>query len=131
MKLNHYELTFEKSNIVGDLIDSVKSHSSTMASWMKNTVSPTLKTILPASPGQPPAESQPSTSSVMAVGNNLFTSLMVCCSGGFTIRFVIWICFVYKVAEKNLLNETFAAPSTTFAWKASKSGMAVVVFLCC
>lgn len=83
-------LTIKKSRM-GDLIDSVKSHSSTMASWMRNTVSPTLRTILPASPGPPPAEPQPSTSSAMAA------------------------------VEKNLLNESFAAPSTTFAWKSSKS----------
>lgn len=54
---------------VGDFIDTfktaaegVKNHSSSVAAWMKNTVSPTLKTMLPASPS-PPGGSQPSTSS--------------------------------------------------------------------
>lgn len=50
----------------------------------------------------------------------------------FDIPWVIWICFVsfyfFQAVEKNLLKETFAAPSTTFAWKSSKSGMTVVGF---
>lgn len=60
---------------LGELIDSVKTaaegvktHSSTVASWMKNNVSPKLRNILPASPGPPPGEPQPSTSAAAWVG---------------------------------------------------------------
>lgn len=59
---------------LGDLIDTVKtaaegvkSHSSSVATWMKNSVSPTLRNILPASPGPALRElqPQPSTSAAM------------------------------------------------------------------
>ena len=59
----------------GDLIDTVKTaaegvrnQSSSVATWMRNTVSPTLRTILPASPGPPPGEPQPSTSAAQWAG---------------------------------------------------------------
>uniref|UniRef100_A0A667Y9U4 SUMO specific peptidase 1 n=1 Tax=Myripristis murdjan TaxID=586833 RepID=A0A667Y9U4_9TELE len=88
--------------LLGDLIDSVKiaaegvkSHSSTVATWMRNNVSPTLRNILPASPGPPPLEDHPQPQAS--------TSAMA------------W------TVEGNFLDETFAAPSTTLEWKASKS----------
>lgn len=55
--------------LLGDLIDSVKSaaegvksHSTFVSTWMKNNVSPSLRNILPTSPGLPSGETQPSTS---------------------------------------------------------------------
>uniref|UniRef100_A0A3Q3L9X9 SUMO specific peptidase 1 n=1 Tax=Mastacembelus armatus TaxID=205130 RepID=A0A3Q3L9X9_9TELE len=61
-------LTIKKSRM-GELIDTVKtaaegvkSHSSSVATWMRNNVSPTLRNILPASPGPPPGEPQPQPS---------------------------------------------------------------------
>lgn len=50
-------------SITGDLVDTVKtaaegvkSHSSNVASWVRNSVTPTLRNILPASPDPPPEE---------------------------------------------------------------------------
>ncbi|XP_023280890.1 sentrin-specific protease 1 [Seriola lalandi dorsalis] len=91
-----------KKSRMGDLIDTVKiaaegvkSHSSSVATWMRNNVSPTLRNILPASPGPPPGEPQPSTSAAA------------------------WAC--RPITERNSLDETFAAPATTLEWKTSKS----------
>lgn len=93
-----------KKSRMGDLIDTVKTaaegvrtHGSSVATWMRNNVSPTLKNILPASPGPPPGESQPSTSAAVWAGR--------------------------PVMERNSLDRTFAAPSTTFEWKTSKSAI--------
>ncbi|XP_074538084.1 sentrin-specific protease 1 [Halichoeres trimaculatus] len=92
-----------KKSRMGDLIDScksaaegVRSHSSSVASWMRNNVSPTLRNILPASPGPPPGDlqPQPSTSADIQTGS--------------------------PIMERNSLNETFAAPSTTLEWKTPK-----------
>uniref|UniRef100_A0A3Q4B3F1 Ubiquitin-like protease family profile domain-containing protein n=1 Tax=Mola mola TaxID=94237 RepID=A0A3Q4B3F1_MOLML len=87
-----------KKSRMGDLIDTVKTaaegvknQSSSVATWMRNTVSPTLRTILPASPGPPPGQPQPSTSAAVWAGR-----------------------------PRNSLDGTFAAPSTTLAWKTSK-----------
>ncbi|KAM3618045.1 uncharacterized protein V6R79_014436 [Siganus canaliculatus] len=92
-------LLIKKSRM--DLIDSVKvaaegvkTHSSSVATWMKNNVSPTLRNILPASPGPPPGDPQPSTSAAAWTGMPI---------------------------ESNSVHENFAAPSTTFSWKISKS----------
>ncbi|XP_059190045.1 sentrin-specific protease 1 isoform X2 [Centropristis striata] len=86
----------------GDLIDTVKvaaegvkNHSSSVATWMRNNVSPTLRNILPTSPGPPPEEPQPSTSAAVWAG--------------------------MPIAERNCLDETFVAPSTTLEWKSSKT----------
>uniref|UniRef100_A0A3P8VEG1 SUMO specific peptidase 1 n=1 Tax=Cynoglossus semilaevis TaxID=244447 RepID=A0A3P8VEG1_CYNSE len=65
----HQDGLLMKKSRMGDIIDSVKvaaegvkNHSSVVATWMKNTVSPTLKNILPASPGPPPdGVSQPAS----------------------------------------------------------------------
>lgn len=91
-----------KKSRMGELIDSVKTaaegvktHSSSVASWMKNSVSPKLKNMLPASSGPPPGEPQPSTSAAAWVGRPL--------------------------AERNSLDEMFAAPATTLEWKTSKT----------
>ncbi|XP_042348412.1 sentrin-specific protease 1 [Plectropomus leopardus] len=93
-----------KKSRMGDLIDTVKvaaegvkSHSSSVATWMRNNVSPTLRNILPASPGPPPGEPQPQPSTSAAVWEGMPT------------------------VGRNCLNETFAAPSTTLEWKTSKS----------
>ncbi|XP_068996649.1 sentrin-specific protease 1 [Embiotoca jacksoni] len=91
-----------KKSRMGDLIDSVrsaaegvKSHSSSVATWMMNNVSPSLRNILPTSPGSPSGEPQPSTSAAMWTGR--------------------------PVVDSNSLDEKFAAPATTLEWKTSKS----------
>uniref|UniRef100_A0A4W6FKU0 SUMO specific peptidase 1 n=1 Tax=Lates calcarifer TaxID=8187 RepID=A0A4W6FKU0_LATCA len=98
-------LAFLLQIYVGDLIDTVKTaaegvktHSSSVATWMRNNVSPTLRNILPASPGPPPGEPQPSTSSAATPA---------------------WA--GRPISGRNFLDETFAAPSTTLEWKTSKS----------
>lgn len=57
---------------LGDLIDSVKSaaegvknQSSTVATWMKKNVNPTMRNILPTSSDSSPGEPQPSTSAAV------------------------------------------------------------------
>ncbi|KAI9530724.1 hypothetical protein NQZ68_000215 [Dissostichus eleginoides] len=91
-----------KKSRMGDIIDTVKvaaegvkSHSSSIATWMRNNVSPALRNILPANPGPSPQDPQPSTSAAVWAG--------------------------MPIVERNCLDEHFAAPSTTFDWKASKS----------
>ncbi|XP_078111148.1 sentrin-specific protease 1 [Sander vitreus] len=91
-----------KKSRMGDLIDTVKvaaegvkSHSFSVATWMRNNVSPALRNILPASPGPPPGEPQPSTSAAVWAG--------------------------MPIVERYCMDETFAAPSTTLEWKTSKS----------
>ncbi|XP_074500419.1 sentrin-specific protease 1 [Sebastes fasciatus] len=100
----HQDGSIIKKSRMGDLIDTVKvaaegvkSHSSSVATWMRNNVTPTLRNILPASPGPPPGEPppQPSTSAAVWAG--------------------------MPVIERNCLDETFAAPSTTLEWKTSKT----------
>uniref|UniRef100_A0A3P9KCM5 Si:dkey-21c19.3 n=1 Tax=Oryzias latipes TaxID=8090 RepID=A0A3P9KCM5_ORYLA len=88
--------------LLGELIDSVKSaaegvksHSTFVSTWMKNNASPSLRNILPTSPGLPSGETQPSTS-----------------SAALTRR---------PIADRNTLNKKFIAPSTTLQWKTSKS----------
>uniref|UniRef100_A0A671U4C2 SUMO specific peptidase 1 n=1 Tax=Sparus aurata TaxID=8175 RepID=A0A671U4C2_SPAAU len=90
-----------KKSRMGDLIDTVKvaaegvkTHSSSVATWMRNNVSPTLRNILPASPGPPPGDPQPSTSAA------------------------VWA--KRPIVERNSLGETFVAPTTTLSWKTSK-----------
>ncbi|KAF1390483.1 hypothetical protein PFLUV_G00058540 [Perca fluviatilis] len=93
-----------KKSRMGDLIDTVKvaaegvkSHSFSVATWMRNNVSPALRNILPASPGPPPGEPQPQPSTSAAVWAGM------------------------PIVERNCMDETFAAPSTTLEWKTSKS----------
>ncbi|XP_035513271.1 sentrin-specific protease 1 [Morone saxatilis] len=91
-----------KKSRMGEIIDTVKiaaegvkTHSSSVATWMRNNVSPTLRNILPTSPGPPPGEPQPSTSAAVWAGR--------------------------PIVARNSLDETFAAPATTLEWKISKS----------
>ncbi|XP_029011363.1 sentrin-specific protease 1 [Betta splendens] len=91
-----------KRSRMGDLIDTVKtaaegvkSHSSSVATWMRMNVSPTLRNILPASPGPPPPESQPQPSTSAAVWAGR------------------------PDVGRNSVTEKFAAPST-LEWKTSK-----------
>ncbi|KAM9751928.1 sentrin-specific protease 1 isoform 2-T3 [Menidia menidia] len=100
-KVEQDALVIKKSRM-GDLIDSVKSaaegvknQSTSVATWMRNNVSPTWRNLLPTSPGSPPGESQPSTSTAVWTGE--------------------------PIVDRNSLNETFAAPSTTLEWKTTKS----------
>uniref|UniRef100_A0A3P9KCB7 Si:dkey-21c19.3 n=1 Tax=Oryzias latipes TaxID=8090 RepID=A0A3P9KCB7_ORYLA len=93
-----------KRTRMGELIDSVKSaaegvksHSTFVSTWMKNNASPSLRNILPTSPGLPSGETQPSTS-----------------SAALTRR---------PIADRNTLNKKFIAPSTTLQWKTSKSAL--------
>uniref|UniRef100_A0A1A8M391 SUMO1/sentrin specific peptidase 1 n=1 Tax=Nothobranchius pienaari TaxID=704102 RepID=A0A1A8M391_9TELE len=93
------DLAIKKSRM-GDLISNVKSaaeglknHSTGVATWMTKNVSPTLRKIPPASSGEP----QASTSAASA----------------WTGR--------PTVVNRNSLDETFAAPSTTLEWKTNKS----------
>ncbi|XP_061592101.1 sentrin-specific protease 1 [Cololabis saira] len=96
------EVLMVKKSRMGDLIDSVKtaaegvkSHSTSMATWMRNNVSPNLRNILSTSSDSHPGEPQPSTSGAIWTGR--------------------------PIVERNSLDETFAAPSTTLDWKTSKS----------
>ncbi|XP_077369074.1 sentrin-specific protease 1 [Festucalex cinctus] len=97
-----HELTAKRSRM-GDLIDTVKiaaeglkNRSSTAVTWMKNSMSPTLRNILPASSGQPlELQPQPSTSAAR------WTPL--------------------PNSEVNSPDQTFAAPATTLEWKMHKS----------
>ena len=120
---------------LGDIIDSVKtaaegvkSHSSNVAAWMKITVTPSFKNMLPASPGPPPGDSQPSTSAAWAgrpVRNQIYFKMYHNIVVFVLTRVCVCVCVFYaKVAERNSLNETFAAPSTTLEWKTTKSGKA-------
>ncbi|XP_051280910.1 sentrin-specific protease 1 [Dicentrarchus labrax] len=91
-----------KKSRMGEIIDTVKiaaegvkTHSSSVATWMRNNVSPTLRNILPTSPGPPPGEPQPSTSAAVWAGR--------------------------PIVERNSLDEMFTAPATTLEWKTSKS----------
>ncbi|KAM6977103.1 sentrin-specific protease 1 [Aplochiton taeniatus] len=99
-----------KKSRLGDLVDKVKiaaegvkSHSTNVASWVTNNVKPTLRNILPSSPGPPLVETQLEASpsaSTEAIAQ--------------TYREV-------AVRKSVLSDSTFAAPSTTQEWKTSKS----------
>uniref|UniRef100_A0A672H5C1 Sentrin-specific protease 1-like n=1 Tax=Salarias fasciatus TaxID=181472 RepID=A0A672H5C1_SALFA len=54
--------------------EGVKSHSSSVATWMRNNVSPTLRNILPPSSDSPPGEPQPSTSASVWRGSSTFAA---------------------------------------------------------
>lgn len=60
---------------LADIIDTVKvaaegvkSHSYSIATWMRNNVSPALRDIPPATPGPSPQDPQPSTSAGVWAG---------------------------------------------------------------
>lgn len=89
-----------KKSRMGDFIDTVKiaaegvkSHSSSVAAWMKN-MTPSLKNMLPvtSAPSQTRAVSRPPAS--------------------------VWA--RRPAIENHVLDKTFAAPSTTLEWKSSK-----------
>ncbi|XP_019751198.1 sentrin-specific protease 1 isoform X2 [Hippocampus comes] len=94
------ELPVKKSRM-GDLFDTVKiaaeglkNRSSSVATWMKNSVSPTLRNILPASsPQSLELHTLPSAARWTTVPNS----------------------------EVNLLDQTFAVPATSLEWKMPKS----------
>ncbi|KAG5282545.1 hypothetical protein AALO_G00057210 [Alosa alosa] len=86
---------------MGNLVDSVKSaaegvktHGSSVALWVRNSVSPTLRNMLPASPGplQPPSIHPAQPTAPASTPESQESSP---CPAG----------------------ETFAAPSTTMEWK--------------
>nr|XP_061803493.1 sentrin-specific protease 1-like [Nerophis lumbriciformis] len=93
------ELAVKKSRM-GDLLDTVKiaaegvkHRSASVATWMKNTVSPTLRNIMPASSGHS-QQPQPSTSATQCTPIH---------------------------SEINPLDRTFVAPATTLQWKSPTS----------
>ncbi|XP_013874088.1 sentrin-specific protease 1 isoform X3 [Austrofundulus limnaeus] len=95
------DIAIKKSRI-GDLIGGVKSaaegvrqNSIKAVTWMKESVGPTWRNILPTSPDSPPGEPQPSTSAAVGTGR--------------------------QIVDRNSSYETFAAPSTTLDWKTLKS----------
>ncbi|XP_061907982.1 sentrin-specific protease 1-like isoform X3 [Entelurus aequoreus] len=79
------------------MAEGVKNRSVSVATWMKNSVSPTLRNVLPVSPGPPLEQSQPQPSISPASWTPMTSS------------------------KENSLDQTFAAPSTTLEWKTSKS----------
>ncbi|XP_036389299.1 sentrin-specific protease 1 [Megalops cyprinoides] len=81
----------------------VKNQGSSVASWVRNNVSPSLSNILPASPG-PPALS--SASEPQALPSPAAPS---------------WTESEFQVRTPGSLGETFIAPSNTLDWKTSKS----------
>nr|XP_057940557.1 sentrin-specific protease 1-like isoform X1 [Doryrhamphus excisus] len=93
-----------KKSRMGGLIDTVlitaegvKNRSFGVATWMKNSVSPTFRNVLPTSSGPPLEQPQPQPSTSAARWTPMHSS------------------------KRNSLDQTFAAPSTTLEWKASKS----------
>ncbi|CAL8366659.1 unnamed protein product [Lota lota] len=95
----------------GDLIDTVKGaaervkdHGSTVATWVKNNVSPTLRNILP---GPPPAVPQPqaSTSAATWTGRHVATT------------------------NSGHLDNVFAAPSTPLEWKSKSESYRIEKFV--
>ncbi|XP_061663356.1 sentrin-specific protease 1 isoform X2 [Syngnathoides biaculeatus] len=97
------ELTVKKSRM-GDLIDivkiaaeGVKNRSSTVATWMKNSVSPPFQNMQPASSGRCLEQVQPQPSTSAARLASILNS------------------------EVNSLDQTFAAPATASEWKIPKS----------
>ncbi|KAK6308415.1 hypothetical protein J4Q44_G00216860 [Coregonus suidteri] len=105
---------------MGDLVDTVKtaaegvkSHSSNVASWVRNSVTPTLRNILPASPGppleehtgeEPPEEPHLEPSTFAPPPSTVWEETEV-----------------LEVRNSAPLDGMFVAPSTTLEWKSSKS----------
>ncbi|KAK0154571.1 Sentrin-specific protease 1 [Merluccius polli] len=95
-----------KKSRIGELIDSVrgaaggvKDHGSTVATWVKNSMSPTLRSMLPGPPPPPPTDPQPAASTSTSTSTATWTS--------------------GHVARRNSgrLDNVFAAPSTPLEWK--------------
>ncbi|XP_029574558.1 sentrin-specific protease 1 isoform X2 [Salmo trutta] len=104
---------------MGDLVDTVKtaaegvkSHSANVASWVRNSMTPTLRNILPASPGpleehpgeEPPEEPQLEPSTFAPPPSTVWEETEV-----------------LEVRNSTPLDGTVVAPSTTLEWKSSKS----------
>ncbi|XP_054638860.1 sentrin-specific protease 1 isoform X2 [Dunckerocampus dactyliophorus] len=77
------------------MAEGVKNRSFSVATWMKNSVSPTLRKVLPTSSGPSLEQPQPSTSTARWTPMHSY--------------------------KRHSLDQTFAAPSTTLEWKTSKS----------
>ncbi|CAL8319823.1 unnamed protein product [Merluccius merluccius] len=89
-----------KKSRIGELIDSVrgaaggvKDHGSTVATWVKNSMSPTLRSMLPGPPPPlpPPADPQPGASTSTSTST--------------------------ATRNSGRLDNVFAAPSTPLEWK--------------
>ncbi|KAL1020885.1 hypothetical protein UPYG_G00005960 [Umbra pygmaea] len=110
------QLVAVKKSRMGDLVDTVKtaaegvkSHSSNVASWVRSSVTPTLRNILPASPGpllkqHPEQEPQPEPSTSASAPSMFWEENEV-----------------VEVRRSTNLGGKFLAPSTTLGWK-SKTG---------
>lgn len=71
--------------VLGDFMDTMKNaaegmktHGSSVASWMRNSVSPTLRNMLPASPG-PPERQTPIPDAGNSSGSVWPESKVLCC----------------------------------------------------
>ncbi|XP_072552510.1 sentrin-specific protease 1 isoform X2 [Salminus brasiliensis] len=91
---------------MGDFMDTmknaaegVKTHGSTVASWVRSSVSPTLRNMLPASPGPPQTE-------------HLQTSLPAVNASGSE-----WAESKFEEKTHGELEGTFVVPSTSVEWK--------------
>ncbi|KAJ8017026.1 hypothetical protein DPEC_G00013490 [Dallia pectoralis] len=100
---------------MGNLVDTVKtaaegvkSHSASVAFWVKTNVSPTLRSMLPLSPG-PPLEEQPAEEPRASTSARPVSTFWEETE-------------VLEVRNSAPLKGTFVAPSTTLEWKSSKSG---------
>ncbi|MCI4387641.1 hypothetical protein PGIGA_G00076500 [Pangasianodon gigas] len=102
--INHEEDRAVKRFRMGDIMDTMKNaaegmktHSSSVALWMRNSVSPTLRNMLPASPG-PPQTEIPSPDAANSSGS-------------------VWT--ESKLIERphETHKDTFVAPVTAFEWK--------------
>ncbi|KAM9444781.1 sentrin-specific protease 1 isoform 2-T2 [Clarias gariepinus] len=102
--INHEDDRAVKKFRMGDIMDTmknaaegVKTHGSSVALWMRNSVSPTLRNVLPASPG-PPGTQIPSSDVANSSGNVWNESKLV-----------------ERHHEKH--KDAFIAPPTAFEWK--------------
>ncbi|KAJ8397075.1 hypothetical protein AAFF_G00011290 [Aldrovandia affinis] len=93
---------------MGDWVDTVKiaakgvkSQGSSVASWVRNNVSPSLGNMLPASPGPPPLPPPLEPSAHPAMPS--------------------WTETEFQARTPGALGESFIAPSNTLGWKSSKS----------
>ncbi|XP_035239550.1 sentrin-specific protease 1 [Anguilla anguilla] len=95
---------------MGDWIDTVKiaakgvkTQGSSVASWVKSSVGPSLSNILPASPGPPPLAPPPEASPASRPATPS------------------WAETEFQMGTPGSLRETFIMPSSTLTWKSCKS----------
>ncbi|XP_017342708.1 sentrin-specific protease 1 isoform X1 [Ictalurus punctatus] len=102
--MNHEEDRAVKKFRMGDIMDTMKNaaegmktHGSSVALWMRNSVSPTLRNMLPASPGPP--QTQMLSSDAANLSGSVWTK--------------------NKLFERlhETHKDTFIAPATAFEWK--------------